>query len=166
MNIEEDYNSFLKESLSLLNELNEHETMTFDLFLPVLMTLQHIKSNNFMIGDLTKEETTQLFSEGYYFLYNSYNFLKQMLKDVFGGDIEELVKFDKNVYLLLRLNETELDSSIAENIYDLSKNQVVVSDKYLDDISNKIENYFIKNDEYSTTDRFADILDALGIGLI
>lgn len=166
MNIEEDYNSFLKESLSLLNELNEHETMTFDLFLPVLMTLQQIKSNNFMIGDLTKEETTQLFSEGYYFLYNSYNFLKQMLKDVFGGDIEELVKFDKNVYLLLRLNETELDSSIAENIYDLSKNQVVVSDKYLDDISNKIENYFIKNDEYSTTDRFADILDALGIGLI
>ena len=166
MNIEEDYNSFLKESLSLLNELNEHETMTFDLFLPVLMTLQQIKSNNFMIGYLTKEETTQLFSEGYYFLYNSYNFLKQMLKDVFGGDIEELVKFDKNVYLLLRLNETELDSSIAENIYDLSKNQVVVSDKYLDDISNKIENYFIKNDEYSTTDRFADILDALGIGLI
>ena len=166
MNIEEDYNSFLKESLSLLNELNEHETMTFDLFLPVLMTLQQIKSNNFMIGYLTKEETTQLFSEGYCFLYESYNFLKQMLKDVFGGDIEELVKFDKNVYLLLRLNETELDSSIAENIYDLSKNQVVVSDKYLDDISNKIENYFIKNDEYSTTDRFADILDALGIGLI
>ena len=166
MNLDHDYNCFIKESQSLLSELREHETMTFDLFVPVLMVLEYIKQNDFEIEDLTQEEVEELFSIGYTYLYDSINVIKNLLNDAFDGDIEELVDFDENIYLLTRVNDSELDSSISDYLYDLTSKKELLSEDKIENIEKALEELSDNETLYATTDRFADILDALGISLL
>ncbi len=166
MNLDHDYNCFIKESQSLLSELREHETMTFDLFVPVLMVLEYIKQNNFEIEDLTQEESEELFRIGYTYLYDSINVIKNLLNDAFDGDIEELIEFDENIYLLTRVNDSDLDSDISDYLYDLTSKKVSIPQDKVESIEKALDELSDSDELYATTDRFADILDALGISLL
>ncbi len=166
MNLDHDYNCFIKESQSLLSELREHETMTFDLFVPVLMVLEYIKQNNFEIEDLTQEESEELFRIGYTYLYDSINVIKSLLNDVFDGDIEELIEFDENIYLLTRVNDSELNFDISDYLYDLTAKKVSIPEDKIESIEKTLDELSDTDALYATTDRFADILDALGISLL
>lgn len=166
MNLDHDYNCFIKESQELLSELREHETMTFDLFVPVFMVLEYIKQNNFQLEDLTQEEAEELFHSGYSYLYDSINVIKSLLNDAFKGDIEQLIDYDENIYLLTRVNDSDLNPDISDYLYDLTSKKVLVSEEQATKIEDALQELSDNDALYSTTDRFADILDALGISLL
>ncbi|MCB9498479.1 MAG: hypothetical protein H6687_01135 [Bacillales bacterium] len=169
-----DYIYFLKENSDLLGELKEHITLTYDLFHPIIIVLNYFVEHNMEIEDLSKKDAEDIFSIGYYYLFNNLDTVKNILANNFAMDIEDLVSFDENLYLILRTDETDsiteeknpILAKILDQLYLMTERRQKVSPSLMENIENEIEDAIKETEEPFTSDYFTDIAEALDLELI
>jgi len=169
-----DYIYFLKENNDLIEELKEHETLTFDFLNPFFLVLDYFIDHQMKIEDLSKEEAEDIFSSGFYFLYNAFGLINSSLNDNFDGDIESLIGFDENIYLLLRCDEINTlvegknatISGILDQLYSSLEYKTHMKDSAIDMIEEQIDKATSKGDEETISDNFTDIAETLGISIL
>ena len=170
----QDYIYFLKENDYLLEELKEHVSLTYDLLFPVILVLDEIVSKDFKISDLSKNEATDLFNEGYDYLYSSLDIIKSFLDKTFENNTHELLAYDKNVYETIKLEE--LDSILGSKNEDLSntinllyqsveqkRNLAQEEIEYIDKL---VDNLLKEEDYLPIPDKYIEIADELGLDLL
>lgn len=170
-----DYIYFLKENNVLLEELKNHVTMTYDLLRPVMMAMDHLSTHkDVVVSELTKDDLEDLFSEGYYYLYNAVDNIKSVLSEDFDDDIEEMIAYDSDIYLLIRLDEVntllegkdKMISALLDQVDLIIQNRKTIDSQTTEKVEKEIDKAYAKLDTYSTSDRFADLSEAMGLELI
>lgn len=166
-----DYIYFLNENLDILNELENHNTITYDFLKPFIYVLNHIIDNDMKLDGLNEEDVTDLFSSGFYPLYDMINKIKSILEENFNDDLHEMLEFDENIWLLLRVNElfeaNEENTEIFSSLIDQLEQSISYRTHLTDEIMNKFEEIITRNNkvEETSSDLFLDICDELGIEL-
>ncbi len=174
MDKNQDYIYFLKENDYLLEELKEHVSLTYDLLFPVILVLDEIVSKDFKISDLSKNEATDLFNEGYDYLYNSLDIIKSFLDKTFENNTHELLAYDKNVYETIKLEE--LDSILENKNEDLSntinllyqsvEQKRILAQEEIEYIDKLVDSLLKEEDYLPIPDKYIEIADELGLDLL
>jgi hypothetical protein len=164
----------LKENDYLLEELKEHVSLTYDLLFPVILVLDEIVSKDFKISDLSKNEATDLFNEGYDYLYNSLDIIKSFLDKTFENNTHELLAYDKNVYETIKLEE--LDSILENKNEDLSntinllyqsvEQKRILAQEEIEYIDKLVDSLLKEEDYLPIPDKYIEIADELGLDLL
>lgn len=170
----EDYKWFLKENEEIIDEFREHTTMTYDLFHPIILVLNHFIDHVMHLDGTEDKDVDKLFSEGFSFLYNALDNIKTIIRDNFDDDIEEAIKYDSNIYELLRIDEldtiyegrNELISQILDQLFLTIENRELMNSITSEKIEEVIEKEYNDLEDLSTPDRFIEIADILGIDLL
>ena len=101
-------------------------------------------------------------------------YISKKLNENFDEDIEELVKYDQNLYLYLRADEidTLLDSendmvsAIIDRISESLEYHKHLDKKTIELIEEELEKAQSESDDFTTTEQFLDFVDILGLDLI
>jgi len=174
MNKVDDYWCFREENNEIIDEFQNHITMTYDLLHPILLVMDHLAEHGMSAEGLSQGEVESLFEEGYYYLYNALDNIKNLLSNNFEDEIHELIPYDLNVYILLRLDEDDelsksqnpLISKMVDQMYTLIENRTIIDYKTLEKIEEEIDEALSNLDTCSISDRFTDFADILNLDII
>ena len=174
MDIKQDYVHFCLENNEIINELKTKKTLTYDFLHPVFLVMDFAQKNNLHIKGQEDRDVLDMFSVGFHYLFNVIDNIKRILNENFDEDIEELVKYDQNLYLYLRADEidTLLDSendmvfAIIDRISESLEYHKHLDKKTIELIEEEIEKAQSESDDFTTTEQFLDFVDILGLDLI
>lgn len=167
-----DYIYFLKENNDIFSELEEHVTLAYDLFHPTILVLNYFVEKKMKVQDLSKSEAEDIFSIGYYYLFNSIQTIKEILNENFNHDIEEMISFDEHIYLILKIEnilesvESETLSQIEDQLRRLIEFRKQITEEAVESVENEIEKVLNIEEVQTTSDYFVDIAEALDIEVI
>ena len=173
MNLKEDYINFSLENNDIFEELKNRNSMTYDLMYPVIEVLNDLVSKNLVVEGEDPKDVEDCFSVGFRYLYSSVYHIKRILSENFNDDFDELLKFDENLYLYLRIDEIdtflnesdEMISAILEHLTSSFEYRKSLDKKAIESIEKEIERAHEIMDDEETPDMFIDLADALGIEL-
>lgn len=169
-----DYIYFLKENDELISALRDNTTMTYDLFHPVICVLNYLVDKNMKVEGQSQDDVDDVFSYGYQYLYESFTTIKSFLEDNFDDDLIDLIDFDKNIYMLLKVDdvdsalngENKQISAVLDQLYLLIENKEQISEDMVEKIDEAIDEILSREDIQTTIDTYIDIADTLDVDII
>ena len=174
MNIKEDYIHFNLENDDILSEIKSKKTMTYDLLEPVVDVLNHLVSVDLKVEGEKDGDVLDVFNIGFRYLYASVDHIRRFLDENFNDDMSELIEYDQNIYLYLRVDELDtlleekdqMISSLLDHIDSTIRYKNKIDRNAIDLIEKEIEKALSNTDEVLTSDMFMDFADSLGLELI
>ncbi len=175
-----EYVAWDKENHEFYDELQEHDSVLYDRFLPVYSVLNELY-HQAKAGDTeATDDIEKIVSVGLEFLHEQFDTCKLYLESKFQGDFHRFLDYDKVVNAMLFIDDLkyELEEKQAEYDRDSLERlqdelEAIIDQKaeikpeltiYIDDKVKRI----ISNQSfelYGIVDIFADIADTLGIEL-
>lgn len=175
-----EYVAWDKENHEFYDELQEHDSVLYDRFLPVYSVLNELYHQETAGETEASDDIEKIVSVGLEFLHEQFETCKLYLESKFQGDFHRFLDYDKVVNAMLFIDDLKYELEEKQAEYDrdsLEKLQdeleAIIDQKaeiqpeltiYIDDKVNKI----ISNQSfelYGIVDIFADIADTLGIEL-
>lgn len=174
MNIKEDYIHFILENNDILSELKSKKTITYDLLEPVLDVMDHLVEVDLQVEGEKDSDVEDAFKMGFHYLYSRIDLIKRFLLENFNDEIEELIKYDQNVYLYLKVDEldtileekNQMISSLLDHLYSTIEYRNKIDKKAEALIEEEIDKALSLTDESLTPDIFMDFADSLDIELL
>ncbi len=169
-----DYIAWKKENESFLHELDEHDTVLFEKFKPIIKALDYLAKLEKLDED---QESILEFGIGY--LHSEFGFVKDYLELTFKNDIHEFLEYEKLINYLIDLESliADLDekkikykndlNKLADDISDIIENKKEINPNYYIYINDVIKSSF--NDRnfefFNVSSVFVEICESLGIDL-
>jgi len=174
MTMKDDYINFLLENNLLIERLKNESTLTYDLLEPIIEVMNFISDHDFEIDGESKNDCEDIFQIGFQFLYQEIENVKRILEENFEDEIDDLIEFDQNLYLYIKLDDidsllnesNEVISNLLETIQQTFEYRKIIDDNASNMIEEEIEKAQASLDEPMTSDMFMDFADTLGIELI
>lgn len=105
-----DYASWLLEKGDLIKKLKEDDSFIYERFKHVLDVIHHLYNRKVEQDNLDSEDEN-IFGVGFYYLFEQFENIDQLLKYIYDNDFNELNKHRKTIELLLNTLEFENDIS-------------------------------------------------------
>lgn len=175
-----EYVAWDKENHEFYDELQEHNSVLYDRFLPVYSVLNELYHQAKAGETEAADDIEKIVSVGLEFLHDQFDTCKLYLETKFQGDFHRFLDYDKVVNAMLFIDDLKYELEEKQAEYDrdslerLQDELEAIIDKkaeikpeltiYIDDKVNRI----ISNQSfelYGIVDIFADIADTLGIEL-
>lgn len=174
MDIKQDYVHFCLENNELINELKRKKTLTYDFLNPVFVVMDYLASKNLHVDGEDDKDVLDVFSIGFRHLFNAVDIIKRILKENYDEDIDELAKYDQNLYLYLRADEldtlldqeNEMISAILDRLLEYLEYHKHLDKTTLKAIEDELEKAATSTDDYTVTDQFLDFADVLDLDII
>ena len=174
MDVKEDYIHFNIENQEIIEALENNKTLTYDLLHPVFLVLDYFVKEDGKIDGEDKETIEDVFSIGYHYLYSSIDTIKRFLEENFDDDIDELLEYDKNIYLYLRTDEldsifeekNELLTALLDNLSSTIEYRKQIDKKQFQAIDDELQKAASKTEQITMSDQFIDFADFLGLDII
>lgn len=174
MDIKEDYIHFNIENNYIFEPLEKEKTMTYDLLHPVILVLNYLVKKSMKIDGEDPETIEDIFSIGYHYLYACFDHIKRFLQENFNDDVDELIEYDQNLYMYLRIDEwdtifeekNEFLSALLDQLGTTFAYRKKLEKKQIEAIEEELEKAQSQTEEVSISDQFMDIAEALGLDVI
>lgn len=140
-----DYRAWKLEQEAFLEELEEHDTMIYDRWLPVLAVMDHLEEKIRLKTIKPTKELETIAETGAAFLNEQVQTAKLYLDTAFHGDLHHFLEYETVVCYLLTVDDVR---------YELAEKQVTFDQEGFLELQDELEN--ILDDQ-------KEIPDALGI---
>lgn len=131
-----DYASWLLEKSELINKLKDDNSFLYERFKHIIDVINHLYNKKVENDDLDAEDEN-IFGVGFYYLFEQFEHIEQLLQYTYDYNYEELYKQKKTIELLLNTIEFENDISY---ILDDAEEEVTAFVELQEEIFKYIEN--------------------------
>jgi hypothetical protein len=175
-----EYIAWNKENHDFFEELQEHDSILYDRFLPVYAVLDNLYIQASEGAIEVNEDVEKIVSVGLEFLHDQFDTCKLYIDTKFNGDFHQFLTYDNVVNAMLFIDDLKYELEEKHAQYDREKLEklqdelealmdqkaelkpelnIYIDDKVSDIIASQEDNL------YGIVDIFADIADTLGLEL-
>ena len=175
-----EFEAWDKENHEFMEELQEHNSVLYDRFLPVYAVLETLKkqSNEGIIE--VDDDIEKIVSVGLEFLHDQIDTCKLLIDTKFKGDFHQFLEYDQVVSAMFFIDDLKYE--LEEKKTEYNRDNLEKLEEELEDLMNKLQpvkpeltlyiddqvNQIVLNqniDLYGIVDIFSDIADTLGLEL-
>ncbi len=175
-----EFDSWDKENHEFIEELQEHNSVLFDRFLPVYAVLENLSKQTSEGLIESSDDVEKIIAVGLEFLHDQVDTCKLLIDTKFKGDFHEFLEYDRVVNAMFFIDDLKYELEEKKAVYDretlekledeleeiMNKKQPIKPELnlYIDDQVTRI----ISNQDfnlYGIVDIFSDIADTLGLEL-
>jgi hypothetical protein len=175
-----EYAAWKKENEAFYQQLEDHNAVLYDRFLPVYAVLEHMYtniSNGMMEFD---EDMEKIFTIGLEFIHDQFQLCKLYLQNTFSNDFHAFYEYDSVFSMLFYVEDVRYELVEAELGYDeelleeiVSQLEEIIEEKkpiqdtlgiYVDDVLQKVIGD-ASFEFYGIIDIFMEVADVFGITL-
>lgn len=178
--IVKDYNSWLKDNMSFIIQLDKHDSSLYMRIQPIYEVLNFLSNENQENGIDFSEDTNKIFQVGLEYLNTQVDTCKLYLEKLFNNDFHQFLTYDRVIGYILYLEDLR---------YEIEEHRIQLNKKTIDDLNDYLEkimelkkevpdnlNLYVDSEIHkiveldklnfrSIIDIFVEIADTLGINL-